>query len=241
MMKRLLTLILLFAAGANLAPAEPYWVGWTGDTFPETEGWTRYSSDPPAERWLDDGSLFIDSRADWYMSEQYGQPRPGMMSPNPGETFVMHWRVKVHEIIGYSDPGVSVWSDDQHALVLSMGVDFIQSSEELTTASFAPYEWHEFTLQSEDMLTYQLYIDGAPAFDGSFYESAFSLAGAYWGDHSSHRSLAEWDYVAFGIVPEPSSGLSVLVVACAAVFVKRATDRRESPVVEGGHRRLEQV
>lgn len=144
--------------------------------------------------------------------------------------------VKVDEIIGYSDPGVAVCSDDQHALVLSMGMDFIQSSEELISAPFSPHEWHDFTLESEDLLTYQLYIDGMPAFDGSFYESAFSLAGAYWGDHSSHRSLAEWDYVAFGIVPEPSSGLSGLAVMCVAVLLRRSASRREPLTVEGKQR-----
>ena len=62
MMKHVMILMFLLAAGATLAPAEPYWVEWSGDAFPETEGWIRGASDPPAERWLADGNLFIDSR-----------------------------------------------------------------------------------------------------------------------------------------------------------------------------------
>jgi hypothetical protein len=232
-MRPCIFVVLMFAAAPAVASAETYWVEWTGDAYPETEGWIRYSSDPPAERWLEDGRLFIDSRADWFINEGYAWLCPGMMTPAAGETFVMHWRVKVDEIIGYSDPGVTVWSDDQHALVLSMGMDFIESDEELTTAPFTPHQWHEFTLESEDMLSYQLYIDGVLSLEGAFYESAFSAPGPGWGDISSHRSLAEWDYVAFGIVPEPSSGLFVLAVICAAVLLRRSATRRGVLIVEG--------
>ncbi len=227
-----MSVVLLFAVAPGVAWGETYWVEWTGDAFPETEGWTRYSSDPPAERWLEDGSLFIDSRADWFITEGYGQSHPGMMTPGPGETFVMQWRVKVHEIIGYSDPGVGLSSDDEHALVLSMGMDFIESAEEGTSAPFTADEWHEFTLESSDMMSYQLSIDGALAFDGDFFESPSLSPGVAWGDISSHRSLAEWDHVAFGIVPEPSSRLTILAVICAAALLARPAARREPPMLE---------
>jgi hypothetical protein len=231
-----MSVVVIFAIATTVASAETYWVEWTGDAYPETEGWIRYSSDPPAERWLEDGKLFIDSRADWFISEEYFLPRPGMMTPGPGESFVMQWRVMVHEIVGYSDPGVGVVSDDEHALVLSMGRDFIESAEEGTSAPFTPDEWHEFMLQSQDMLSYELYIDGALGFDGEFFDSPFSNPGVGWGDISSHRSLAEWDYVAFGIVPEPSSGLFILAGICAGALSRRWATRREPPIVEGSQR-----
>ena len=155
-----------------------------------------------------------------------------MMTLGLGETFLMRWRVKVHEIIGYSDPGVTVWSDEEHGVVLSMGMDFIESAEELITAPFTPHEWHEFMLESEDMLSYRLYIDGALGFEGEFFDSPFSNPGVGWGDISSHRSLAQWDHVAFGIVPEPSSGLCILAGSCTAVLLRCSASRRELPVVE---------
>lgn len=211
-MRSWISLVVVWAVVPGVALAEPYWVEWTGDAFPETDGWTRYSSDPPAERWLEDGSLFIDSRADWFITEEYGQPRPGEMTPGPGERFVMVWRVKVREIIGSAAPGVAVWSDDQHAVSLDMGMDFIEDPHDGTAASFAPNQWHEFALRTEDMLSYELYIDGALGMEGEFYESYFPLAGAYWGDKTSHRALSEWNYVGFGMVPEPASLLGFILL-----------------------------
>lgn len=216
-----MSVVLTFAMAQAVVSAEPYWVEWSGDAFPETEGWTRTSSNPPAERWLEDGSLFIDSRADWLLYEGYAQSRPGMMTPGPGETFVMQWRVRIDEVIVLTDPGILVRSDDQYAVVLVLGVDFIQSAEEGISASFSPNEWHEFVLESADMRTYQLYIDGALGMEGSFYQSVFTTPEAGWGDITTHRSLSQWDEVGFGIVPEPSTARLVLVVFNPAAFPRR--------------------
>ena len=211
-MSRISGLIATLLLTAATAAAEPYWIEWTGDTFPETEGWTRFSSDPPAERWLEDGKLFIDSRADWFITEEYWYPRPGMMTLEEGETFVMSWRVKVDEIIGTIDPGVGIRTDDQYAIAFALGVDHIYSTYEWPKgAPFAPGEWHEFLFESPDMQTYNLYIDSQLAFQGLFSETYFEDPGMGWGDTGSHRSLSQWHYVQFGIVPQPASGLGLLL------------------------------
>lgn len=222
MMRLCMSVVVMFAIAPSVASAETYWVEWTGDAYPETEGWTRYSSDPPAERWLEDGSLFIDSRADWFISEEYWYPGPGMMTLEEGETFVYRWRVKIDEVTVDIDPGVGLMSDEDFTVVFLLATDHVISFYEPEKyASFAVGEYHEFLFESFDMQTYSLYIDSGLAFEGTFFDSSFSGAGVSWGDITTHRSLSEWDYVEFGVVPEPGSGLGLLLL-CILWLSKRS-------------------
>ena len=71
-MKRVILLLFTAAALGTLvipAGAEPYWIAYEGNDFPENEGWERYVTGPPAVRWLEDGSLFVDSRADTHTAD----------------------------------------------------------------------------------------------------------------------------------------------------------------------------
>lgn len=203
---------------------------WTGDTYPETEGWARNSSNPPPRRWLENGKLFIDSRVPWGLWEGYGQSRPGMMTPGVGEMFVMSWTVRVDDVtLGLQDPGVIARSDDQYEVFFVLGVDGIHSAwEPGNWAPFAPGVFHDFRLESDDMRHYELYIDGAPALQGSFFESLFSTPEVGFGDASTGRSLAAWDEVGFGMVtvPEPAGGLSLLAGICLCRSLERFKRRR---------------
>jgi hypothetical protein len=216
-MVRLVSVALVVLLTGVTARASPWYVTWTGDAYPETEGWTRYSSDPPAERWLEDGKLWIDSRAAWGMSDEYGQLRPGEMTLVPGEIFTMHWRVRVDFVYGEAsaDAGVWVWTDDQRAAFFTMGMDAIHSEYESGNwASFEPGVFHDFTFASADMLTYALWIDGVLSLQGAFHESLFDMPGMGWGDVSTDRSLSEWDAVDAGVTPEPSGVLCILIALC---------------------------
>ena len=63
--------------------------------------------------------------------------------------------------------------------------------------------FHEYRLLSWDMHAYELYIGGELARVGSFWDGLLSSKFA-WGDGvSGAASLAHWDYVQFGVVPEP--------------------------------------
>jgi len=224
-MVRVLSVTFVVLLTAVTARASPWWASWSGDSYPETGDWTHYASDPPAQRWLEDGKLFIDSRADWYISDSYSQVRPGEMTLGPGETLVVSWRIKVDEVIpiGGDDPAVYIGSDDQYAVSLLLGTSRIYSFYETDkSAPFSPGVLHEFTFQSNDMRTYQLLIDGAPAFQGTFFESLFYFPSVGWGDMTSNRSLAEWDWVECGITPEPAGWLCVLVALCIWRSVQRS-------------------
>ena len=52
---------LLFLTGLTLvlaasATAEPYWISYDGNDFPENEGWTRVLNEGGAERSIEDGA-----------------------------------------------------------------------------------------------------------------------------------------------------------------------------------------
>ncbi len=217
MLRCILTAVLALVLGAapNSARAEPWWVVWE-DGWPEEQGWTRVTSDPPPERWLADGSLFIDSRAANGMYEAYGQSRPGQMSLGQDEMFLMSWSVLVHEVIGPgSDPGILISSDDQWEVSFALRTNRISSTYEPGHwAEFTPYQFHDFMFQSSDVRTYSLFIDGDLALQGNFFESLFYAPGAGWGDNATGRSLSEWARVEVGIVPTSSGSACLLLGIC---------------------------
>ena len=43
-------LAVLLGVAAGAAWAEPYWIAYEGNDFPENEGWVRYATNPPAQR-----------------------------------------------------------------------------------------------------------------------------------------------------------------------------------------------
>lgn len=61
-MQRIL-ISLLTLAGTCAAMGDEYWIAYEGNDYPENEGWVRWASEPPAKRWIENGSLFIDTRA----------------------------------------------------------------------------------------------------------------------------------------------------------------------------------
>jgi hypothetical protein len=203
-------LVLAAANCAWLAPAaraEPYWIAYEGDAFPEDEGWARYASDPPAERWLQDGSLFIDSRANGLMTEVYANYPAYDLAP--GETFLMRWRLRIHDSPSQS-VGVNFTSKDFH------GVAFVFDDHRLWYSyhdfvQFEPGVFHEFEFRSGDLLDYELYIDGVPSVQGQFHEGSFPPEVGF-GDVTTEGSMTEWDYLRFGVIPEPPTWLGALGV-----------------------------
>ena len=220
MMQRIL-IPCLMAVAAEFAVGDEYWIPYEGNDFPENEGWVRHASEPPAKRWLEGGSLFIDSRADVGITESYAMMRKDGLNPEPGETFIMRWRLKIDEVVGFADPGVAVLSDDKYALIFIFSEDRVWSAFEANVyADFEPDVFHRFELHSENMRAYELFIDDQLAIEGVFHET-FSGPSVGFGDIvRGGASLAQWDYFRFGVVPEPTSGTMLLLL-----FVQSVTRR----------------
>jgi hypothetical protein len=190
---------------------EEYWVAYEGQQLPEKLGWNHNSSSPPARRLLENGSLTIDGLDDVRIFDFYQNEH--RIDPAPGELFLLQWRVLVSEVrsVRGLDPGVSVFSDSKWAVGFELGVDRIVSAFEGGAAAyFEPGVFHEFELHSTDMRQYELLIDGELARRGEFWLSLVSSR-VGWGDVIfGAASLSTWDYVRFGVVPEPSACVIVL-------------------------------
>ena len=223
--RRSMFLTLLLCALSAPATAAPYWVAWEGNDFPENEGWERIINGPqPAERTLADGIMTMDGLADLQIDDYYRMDRP--LDPEPGEEFVMRWRLRVDAVIGSpltrKDPGIGVSSDEDWQLLLVFGVDFIRSFHEDVVLPFEAGAFHEFEVRSSDMQAYVLWIDGENVYTGSFWEPSFRQSRIEWGDYTrGAASLADWDYFRFGVVPEPRTFTLLLALACAAHTLRR--------------------
>jgi hypothetical protein len=209
---------------ASAARASPYWIAYEGNDFPENEGWLRFTGQGGAQRWIEDGALVIDSRADPFICDYYQRRHGGGLDPGPGETFVLQWKITVDEVkVGSSDATIALFSDDKWGVGLSISETQIWSAfEPGVSAPFTPYVAHEFELRSTDMRSYVLTIDGQPTIQGSFWLSLVSSEVSWGDDVVGSSGLAHWDYFRYGVVPEPQTGF---LMAFISLFAARAATR----------------
>ena len=189
------------AGFACAARAEPWEVVYDGTVFPEAAGWQRITYGGGAQRWIEDGCLVLDGRASSDISDFYRKA----IASGPGfqETYFTRWRLRVDDVVGFTDPAVGVMF--QHgALILGFQENRIYSLLEAVWIDFAPGVFHDYVLLSHSMVEYSLYIDGALVHEGHFVGPAYTPR-VEWGDATQGaKSLSVWDYVQFGVVPEPS-------------------------------------
>jgi len=141
---------------------------------------------------------------------------------------VAQWRLRVDELtIGWRDPTVGVFGDDHWGVGFDFNEDTITSVfEDDVSATFEPHVFHDFELHSANLRTYELYIDGSLTIEGSFWDSLISSTVVAWGDGvSGGASLAHWDYFRFGVVPEPSPVLSLVVLVALQTITQRCKGR----------------
>ncbi len=217
----------LGAFSAPPAVGEPYWIAWEGDTFPEEGEWNRaYGNyDGPGQgqayRTLHDGVMTIDSLHDQGVYDYYWLERPGAIDPGPGELFVMEWSsLRVEEVdpenpIYPYDPGLGAYSDDAYGLGLTFSTDCFRSLYEHATWFIDLTTTHDFRVESFDMRSYSLLVDGELFYEGEF-TSVVSDSRCLWGDDvQGVASLHDWDYFRFGVVPEPCPLVAVgMILVC---------------------------
>jgi hypothetical protein len=224
-MRKFTALVGVGVALAASARADLYWVSYEASgTFPEQEGWQRTTYAGGDERSFQDGALVLDGLASVDISDFYKMARETL--PGPGETFRAEWRLCVDQVTGSFpfDPGICITSDWRAALTLVYGSASIYSLGEAVYIPFAPGAFHDYVLTSADLQTYALYIDGQLAHAGQFAPSGWE-SGLEWGDYGQGiASLSEWDYVRFGVVPEPSASLILGSAALALTWQGRGRE-----------------
>lgn len=225
-MRMLLFVLAALGVLAGTAGAEPYWIAYEGNDFPENEGWERTFCDPNgvvgqggAIRTIEDGALVLDSLQSVMIVDFYNWSRP--IDPGPGELFILRWRLKVDEVSAREDPSVVVFSDDFQAVGFEFSESYLISVfEPGVSVSFEPGVFHSFEFRSWDMTDYELWIDGLLAETGTFYD-VFESSRISWGDGvQGTASVARWDYVGFGVVPEPAPWIPVFTLV--SVVARRA-------------------
>jgi hypothetical protein len=212
------------ACANRLARADQFWTTWEGETYPEDDGWTHYTRAGGAQRSLADDAMILDGMSSSQIVDEYYISRP--LVPSVGELFRLDWRLRVDEEVGFTDPGMFVDAQQTGEVMFGYREDAIYSTLEGVWIEIAPGVFHQYSLQSSDMLSYYLYIDGELARVGSFSPPT-PLSGVCWGDVTEGaRSRSTWDYVRFGIVPEPATGLACGLVWLAAIGLRARRTRR---------------
>ena len=208
-----LTSCLLFVSAAS---ADPYWIAYEGNDFPENEGWTRLWNGPFAERWIEDGALVVDTTEDRHTCDWYNL-YPSITAPSVDEEFILQWRLKIEEYTGGgAGAHVGVYSDERWGVAFSMNSDTIRSSyDQDVSAQFEPDIYHDYELRSPDMRTYEMYIDGIYAFEGDFWQSVWTNKAGWGESNTASACLCSWDYLRFGVIPELNSGAAMLSLSLA--------------------------
>jgi hypothetical protein len=219
---RMLTFVLA-ALGLLVAQAgaEEYWITYEGNDLPENEGWERHwgnrqgAHQGGAIRTIDDGVLTLDTLYDEGAYDFAKLVLPGQFTPGPGETFVVEWRGMVDETLGdHYDAAVGLRSDDAWTVGFGIFTDHIVSKwDDNVSIAIAPGVFHDYRILSTDMRSYALFIDDELAHEGPFVQRVMASSIGWGNVVSGASSRSHWDYVRFGIVPEPCSISMFLVLS----------------------------
>jgi hypothetical protein len=172
-----------------------------------------------AIRTIDDGVLTLDTLYDEGAYDFAKIVSPGQFTPGPGETFVVEWRVMVDETLGdHYDASVGIRSDDAWAVGFGIFTDHILNYwGDGVAIPITPGVFHDYRLLSADMRAYLLFIEDELAHEGLFGQGAMASSIGWGNVVSGDSSRSHWDYMRFGIVPEPSVGVAFSALVLLAV------------------------
>ena len=226
-MPRIAHCLVLIALFSPPACAEPYWIAWEGDALPEEQGWERNWGDwegqyhgDGAIRTLEDGVMTMDSLYDPGVFDLAVLERP--FNPDPGELFVIEWRLRVDQVTGPGDPGIGFFSDDRWAVGFTYTEDRVLGGFDADLDfPVSSGQFHDYRATSWDMRTYEFFVDGELVHQGVFdYGGPASTLS--WGDGTQGAaSLHHWDYFRVGVIPEPGA-FGMLLLGAAWCTRRRA-------------------
>jgi hypothetical protein len=210
-------------AATPQAAANLYWIAYEGNDFPENEGWIRRIRGGGAERTLDNGVFRLNSLADTEIKDSYTIER--QINPDLGEVFIAEWRLRIVENLNFYEAGIGIAPDFPGTLSFQYTLDHVISTREDWSQAITPLDFHSYRVESTDMVNYRLWIDGQFARTGQWDLISFNQSFFVFGDMGQFGgtgSVTEWDYVRFGVVPEPGTGSILLsVLAALAAMYKR--------------------
>lgn len=234
----------LRAAGA-LAPlvmaapalADPFFVRYGADVFPEQAGWTRQFADPAGNlvREFGGGVFRLDTRASVSIFDIYRRLTPAL-ALQAGEALRLTWRMQTLETDLLGDTGdvfLAVTNAAGRYVYLSLGPEWVRADSvpgggAEHSFDLTPGVPHTYVLSSADMQTFSLLVDGVAAFSGSFGTLAIEPTTVAFGDAvQGLTSLSEWDFVEIAVTPEPHSALGLF----AALLLPRLWRRAERCIV----------
>jgi hypothetical protein len=236
-MKRVGVLGLLLGAGL-VARADPYWITYEGDAFPENDGWRRSYGDEQgphhggAVRTIEDGVFVLDSLRHDQIFDYYEIDR--LINPAPGELFVAEWRLRVDEPSDFGDVLVVIARDEPPG---DVEIDFGTQSVELLdaggiTLGVAPGTFHTYRIESADMVAFDFLVDGQLAYQGVFDDVSLLESFVGFGDSvQGRRSMSRWDYFRFGALPEPTA-LTGFALGAIVMYGRRARSAGHENLVQ---------
>jgi hypothetical protein len=106
-----------------------------------------------------------------------------------------------------SDAGVVIARDEPPGhIAFRHGPDGLLVIPGNTFISLDSEDFHEFRVESADMVSFSLSIDDGLAYTGTFESLTLLHSFVNFGDAvQGQSSLTHWDYVRFGVIPEPST------------------------------------
>jgi hypothetical protein len=225
------TIILLPAVHAA---ATPYYIAYEANTpgsFPEDEGWERGFGFGGADRSVQDGFLTLSS-TDIQVYDYYEIDMGGNLDPDPGEMFFGEWRllVEANSDPDYADCGVTIARDSIGGpfgggdVSFRFFTDTVVETRSGSEAVFDQGVFHVFRFESNDMDSFRFLIDGELRLTGVFDFPSVNESFVGFGDAvQGIASTSRWDYVRFGVVPEPGCAL---VLAAGLIVARRRRSRR---------------
>jgi len=221
-MTGILRFLSVFLLLVSTASAEQYWIAYEGNDFPENEGWEHIQYNGEAVRWIEDGALVIDSLHDLHIEDLAKMER--WMDPDPGELFVAEWRLLVDEGSDNWDAGVGIARSFSPGFVMfGFGPDSAWNALDNLWFDIEPGIFHTYRFESSDMIAFDFLIDDQLVQHGSFQDAASNQSSIGFGDlFDGCASRSRWDYLRFGVIPEPST----FVLALTMVSLTLKTTRK---------------
>jgi len=209
-------------------------ITYNGDVFPESVGWERVGTFD-ADRSLVDGQLVID------VDLGVWDPLPGgeqdfykrSIAEFAGEPFFLEWRCVTNapntEIGGVGGSAINAWGTGvaNHFTITGDRVRLIRDNFlPIVFVDIDPAVSHTYRLEYYRDESYFWYIDGEIV-DSGVPEGDFPNPNSriIWGSSMWQTpSTNQWDYIRYGVIPEP--GTLLLLIPGAAFLVWRG---RQAP------------